>query len=131
MELKNISLNLKQSINHVRTLDLSTVDIVEILQIYRQSLYNYICYSNEQLGSSSEAYISKIELEKIDSLYCELINNFFPMAHTNSPLRNLQIVDKEEFRLVMQGLSHLERMGQDARELSEYLSPKIERLINP
>jgi len=131
VELKNISLNLKQSINHVRTLDLSTVDIVEILQIYRQSLYNYICYSNEQLGSSSEAYISKIELEKIDSLYCELINNFFPMAHTNSPLRNLQIVDKEEFRLVMQGLSHLERMGQDARELSEYLSPKIERLINP
>jgi hypothetical protein len=71
------------------------------------------------------------EIEKIDSVFRELSDNFFPMAHSNEPLRRLQIVDKDEYRRVGEGLLRLSRIGEEANELSESLSQSIERLINP
>ena len=133
MELKNISINLKQSIqqNQVAVLDLSPGDVSGFLEICRQSLYGYICLANEQLGPGSEAYMPVIELEKIDSVFRELSDNFFPMAHSNIALRHLQIVDKDEYRRVGEGLLHLSRIGEEASELSDCLSKSIRRLINP
>ncbi len=133
MELKNISNNLKQSIqqNHVEALDLSPWAVAGFLEICHKSLIGYICLANEQLGPGSEAFISGKELEKIDSVFRELADNFFPMAHSNEPLRQLQIVNKDELRIVMELLSHLTKMGDDARVLSEHLSESIGRLINP
>jgi hypothetical protein len=133
MEIKNISLNLKQSIqgNQVQTLDLSPGEIAGFLDICRISLCKYICHANEQLGADSEAYIPIIEIEKIDSIFRELSDNFFPMAHSNESLRRLQIVDKVEYHHIMQGLLHFTRMSHDAHELSKDLSQSIERLINP
>jgi hypothetical protein len=133
MELSNISLNLKQSLqqNDSETLDLSPGEIAGFLEICRQALCDYVCYANAQLDSDSEAFLPVTEIEKIDSVFRELTNNFFPMAHSNEQLRRLQIVDKTEYRNVMEGLSHLARVGEDARELSEHLSQSIGRLINP
>ena len=133
MELSNISLNLKQSLrqNDSETLNLSPGEIAGFLEICRQALCGYVCYANAQLGSGSEAFLPVTEIEKIDSVFRELTDNFFPMAHSNEKLRHLQIVDKTEYRHVMEGLSHLTRMGDDARELSEHLSQSIGRLINP
>ena len=133
MEIKNISLYLKQSIedNHTDTLDLSPWEIAGFLNICHRSLYAYICHANEQLGSDSEAYIPITELEKIDSIFRELTDNFFPMAHSNEPLRRLQIVDKDEYHRVADGLLRLSRVGEEAQDLSENLSQSIRRLINP
>lgn len=133
MELKNISLHLKQSIedNHAATLDLSPWEIAGFLNICHRSLYAYISHANEQLGSDSEAYIPITELEKIDSIFRELTDNFFPMAHSNEPLRRLQIVDKDEYHRVADGLLRLSRVGEEAQDLSENLSQSIRRLINP
>ena len=133
MELKNISLYLKQSIedNNADTLDLSPWEIAGFLNICHRSLYAYISHANEQLGSDSEAYIPITELEKIDSIFRELTDNFFPMAHSNEPLRRLQIVDKDEYHRVADGLLRLSRVGEEAQDLSENLSQSIRRLINP
>ena len=133
MELKNISLYLKQSIenNHANALDLSPWEIAGFLNICHRSLYAYISHANEQLGSDSEAYIPITELEKIDSIFRELTDNFFPMAHSNEPLRRLQIVDKDEYHRVADGLLRLSRVGEEAQDLSENLSQSIRRLINP
>ena len=133
MELKNISLYLKQSIenNHADALDLSPWEIAGFLNICHRSLYAYISHANEQLGSDSEAYIPITELEKIDSIFRELTDNFFPMAHSNEPLRRLQIVDKDEYHRVADGLLRLSRVGEEAQDLSENLSQSIRRLINP
>ena len=133
MELKNISLYLKQSIedNNADTLDLSPWEIAGFLNICHRSLYAYICHANEQLGPDSEAYIPITELEKIDSIFRELTDNFFPMAHSNEPLRRLQIVNKDEYHRVADGLLRLSRVGKEAQDLSENLSQSIRRLINP
>lgn len=133
MELKNISLYLKQSIenNHANALDLSPWEIAGFLNICHRSLYAYITHANEQLGSDSEAYIPITELEKIDSIFRELTDNFFPMAHSNEPLRRLQIVNKDEYHRVADGLLRLSRVGEEAQDLSENLSQSIRRLINP
>ena len=53
------------------------------------------------------------------------------MAHSNEPLRRLQIVDKDEYHRVADGLLRLSRVGEEAQDLSENLSQSIRRLINP
>lgn len=113
MDLKNISLHLKQSImdQHANTLSLSPWAVAGFLDICRRSLCGYISHANEQLGTDSEAYISTTELEKIDSVFRELSDNFFPMAHSNMPLRDLQIVNKSEFERIQSNLAHMENIN--------------------
>lgn len=133
MELSNISLNLKQSLqrNDAKILDLSPGEVAGFLEMCHQALCGYVFYANAQLSPDSEAVLSVADIEKIDSVFRELTNNFFPMAHSTENLRYLQIVNKTEYRHVVEGLSHLKRMGEDARDLSEHLSQSIDRLINP
>ena len=133
MELKKINLNLKQKIqqNNAETLMLSPWEIAGFLEVCNQALNGYILNANEQLGEESEAYIAKLEIEKIDSVFRELSDNFFPMAHSNEPLRRLQIVDKDEYLRVSEGLLRLSRIGEEASELSGCLSQSIRRMINP
>ena len=133
MHLNENILQLKQSIedNHTDTLDLSPGEIAGFLNICRRSLNEYILHANQQLGQDSEAYIPKIELEKIDSIFRELTDNFFPMAHSNESLRRLQIVDKDEYSRIAEGLVRLSRVGEEALDLSDNLSQSIRRLINP
>ena len=133
MEIRNISLHLRQSIEekNTDTLDLSPWEIARFLSICHRSLHAYICHANEQLGPDSEAYIPITELEKIDSIFRELTDNFFPMAHSNEPLRRLQIVNKDEYHRVADGLLRLSIVGEEAQDLSENLSQSIRRLINP
>jgi hypothetical protein len=133
MDLKNISLHLKQSIvdEHANTLSLSPWAIAGFLDICRRSLYGYITQANEQLGTDSEAYISATELEKIDSVFRELSDNFFPMAHSNMPLRDLQIVNKSEFESIQSNLEHMKYISSEVNHVSKELSDSIQCLINP
>lgn len=133
MELKNISLHLKQSIEekHTDTLDLSPWEIAAFLNTCHRSLHDYICHANDQLGPDSEAYIPITELKKIDSIFRELTDNFFPMAHSNESLRRLQIVDKDEYNRIADGLVRLSRVGEEVLVLSDNLSQSIRQFINP
>jgi hypothetical protein len=133
MDLKSISLHFKQSIEekHTDTLDLSPWEISGFLSLCHRSLHAYICHANEQLGPDSEAYIPSSELEKIESIFRELTDNFFPMAHSNESLRRLQIIDKDEYQRIADGLLRLSRVGEEALDLSDNLSQSIRRLINP
>jgi len=133
MELEDINGRLKQSIKdkHVDSLDPSPWEVAAFLNVCHRALHAYICHANDQLGPDSEAYIPITELAKIDSIFRELIDNFFPMAHSHESLRRLQIVDKDEYHRIAQGLLRLSRLGEEAGELSEYLSHSIRRLINP
>ena len=68
---------------------------------------------------------------KIESIFRELTDNFFPMAHSNKSLQQLQIVDKREYHQVIEDLMRLNSMGKDTLYLSNRLSESIGRLINP
>jgi len=133
MDFTNINISLKRAMqeNECAALQLSPWQIAGLLDIFRESLCGYVKNANEQLGAHAEAYISAVELEKIDSIFRELTDNFFPMAHSNEPLRRLQIVDKQEFDHVRNRLLDLSHMARDAQSLSADLSESIGRLINP
>jgi hypothetical protein len=60
-------------------------------------LLKYIEYSNKQYEPNSEALLSANEKTKIDNLFRELGDNFFPMAHTTAPLRELKIVNARQY----------------------------------
>ena len=62
-----------------------------------ETLLKYVECSNNQIGPDSDAFLSANEMQKIDSLFRELGYNFFPMAHTTEPLRNLKIVNAYEY----------------------------------
>jgi hypothetical protein len=133
MNLENINKNLKRAMrqNGRDALELSPGEVAGFLEICRQSLLDYIGHANERLSADSEAYVPTVELEKIDSIFRELTDNFFPMAHSIEPLRRLQIVDKQEFDHVRNRLLDLSQMARDAHSLSADLSESIGRLINP
>lgn len=88
MSLKNININLKQKIQQSsdETLMLSPWEIAGFLAVCNQALHSFVLNANAQLGEDSEAYMTVAEIEKIDSIFRELSDNFFPMAHSNEPV---------------------------------------------
>ncbi len=74
--------------------------------------------------------LSDDEIRKVDDVFAELSNNFFPMAHSNEPLARLQIIEREsiakaiDFLRITEGpflnelrhhLSQLEQYAKDVR----------------
>ena len=133
MNLENINKNLKRAMQQHRrdALELSPGEVAGFLEICRRSLLDYIGHANERLSADSEAYVPTVELEKIDSIFRELTDNFFPMAHSTERLRHLQIVDKQEFDHLRNRLLDLSHVAHDAHALSAGLSESIRQLINP
>lgn len=99
MELKNISAQLKEKIelHNTKTLEMCPWETADFLLKCGVALIKYIVYTNNQIEQDSEAFLSKSEIEKIDGLFRELGDNFFPMAHTTEPLRYLKIVNNREY----------------------------------
>lgn len=124
-------------------LKMSPYEIANLLLKYGEIIVQYAAYSNQQLGNESAPFVTKENLKKIDSLFRELGNNFFPMAHTNVNLGKLRIVDGErcdKIRNLFDDLSNqilgLEREIPTA-QLSEIrtrmlqISEEFKDVINP
>jgi len=73
--------------------------------------------------------LSDDEIRKVDDVFAELLNNFFPMAHSNEPLARLQIIEREsiakaiDFLRITEGLflnelrHHLSQLEQYAKDV--------------
>ena len=99
MKLEFISAQMKERLQRYgdETLSMGPYDTANFLLLCGEILLKYIEYSNKQIEPDSQAFISKSDISKIDDLFRELGNNFFPMAHTNEPLRNLKIVNALQY----------------------------------
>jgi hypothetical protein len=99
MTLEFISSQLKEESQRFdsETLSMGPYDTANFLLLCGEMLLKYVEYSNKQLEPDSQAFLSKSDISKIDGLFRELGNNFFPMAHTDEPLRNLRIVNTQQF----------------------------------
>jgi hypothetical protein len=99
MKLETISTQLKEKLqsHSGNTLAMCPWETADFLLKCGEALVKYIECTNKQLEPDSEAFLSKIEIGKIDSLFRELGDNFFPMAHTTEPLRSLKIVNAYEY----------------------------------
>lgn len=124
-------------------LKMSPYEIANLLLKYGEIIIQYSVYSNQQLGNESAPFVTKENLKKIDSLFRELGNNFFPMAHTNVNLGKLKIVDGarcNEIRNLFDDLSNqilgLEReiptiQLSEIRTRMEQISVEFNDVTNP
>jgi hypothetical protein len=124
-------------------LKMSPYEIANLLLKYGEIIIQYSVYSNQQLSNESAPFVTKENLKKIDSLFRELGNNFFPMAHTNVNLGKLKIVDGtrcNEIRNLFDDLSNqilgLEReiptiQLSEIRTRMQQISVEFNNVINP
>jgi hypothetical protein len=96
-------------------------DVALFLSISSEALINYIRNSNEQLAEDDPGYINTIAIEKIRSIFSELSNNFFPMAHTNGPLEQLKIIDREQIHQIRNTFNEFRAIEEARRYQSENL----------
>ena len=99
MKIEIISKKLKEKLqpHNSDAVSMSPWETADFLLQCGEILIKYIEYSNKQIGPDSEAFLSKSEITKIDNLFRELGDNFFPMAHTTAPLRDLKIVNARQY----------------------------------
>jgi hypothetical protein len=99
MKIDQISKELKDNIKSFNrdTLAMNPYEIACFLSRCGEILLKYVEYTNKQLDTTSEEYINGEDITKIDNLFREMGDNFFPMAHTTEPLRNLKIVNDHEY----------------------------------
>ena len=106
MKLEFISAHLQERLQRYdgETLSMGPYETANLLLLCGEILLKYIEYSNKQIEPDSQAFISKSDISKVDDLFRELGNNFFPMAHTQAPLDDLIIINgrKSEELLLFQ-----------------------------
>jgi chromosome segregation ATPase len=96
-------------------------EVALFLRISSKALVNYIRNSNEQLAEDAPGYINPIVTEKIQSIFSELSNNLFSMAHTNEPLEQLKIIDRERLDQIIIIFDELMAIEEARRDQSENL----------
>ncbi len=84
----------------------------EFLRISGEALIHFIRNANEQIGEAAEGYINDESIDKIHAMYKDLGDNFFPMAHSNKPLRNLRIVETEKLQLIESFLYQFKQLAE-------------------
>ena len=155
MKIEIISTKLKEKLqpHNGDTVSMSPWETADFLLLCGEILIKYIEYSNKQVEPDSEAFLSKSEIAKIDNLFRELGDNFFPMAHTTAPLRVLKIVNARQYEdlnnrvenLLMTFLHHNEdnfaeiiaindrnlRLSREIFDRFENLKREIRTVLNP
>lgn len=69
-------------------------DLAYFLRIFREISNSLFEILRDDTGLATNR-LSDDEMRKVDGVFAELANNFFPMAHTNRPLAELQIIERE------------------------------------
>jgi hypothetical protein len=120
MKLQQIGVQLAQVTAQCEgeTLNMGAYQIAEFLRVSGEALISYIHNSNNQIGKDAEGHLNSIEIEKIHSIFKELSDNFFPMAHTNEPLRKLKIVETDKYRLLENFLHQFKQIDERKRDLN-------------
>ncbi len=129
----DINLKLKNALQSGPSahISLSPYDVAGFLEICHKALQEYIAYANYQLGDDKASHITSAELEKIDSVFKELTENFFPMAHTDTPLDRLHIVNSEKARYVKHLFDNISTLRKTYRQMEDEISSILPDITNP
>ena len=133
LNLIDINLKLKNAIKDGPDThhNLSPYEVAGFLEICHKTLQQYIKYANSQIDDGDASHITPAELEKIDSVFKELFENFFPMAHTNSPLRELHIINTEKARHMKDLYENISHFLVVFRQIDEEILNILPEISNP
>jgi hypothetical protein len=120
MNPSEINLGFKRALEHHPAAALlgSPYTVMETLRLSHDALEAFVQHANTELAATPEACVSRAEMEKIRAVYGELLNNFFPMAHTDQPIRELQIIERRRIGQLRGLLDELMGLHEHARMLS-------------
>lgn len=97
-------------------------DVAYFLGIFRE-LSNSLFQTLRDDPSLVPNELSDEEIRKVDAVFSELSDNFFPMAHSNKSLGELQIVERESIGRAINFLTITEGpLAEELRRISDELS---------
>lgn len=114
--------------NTIKTLDLNAYQIAHLLRLTRSIILAVSDKSEFAEKVLEKASTSHIELNQAEDLLKELSDNFFPMAHSPKPLRDLEIKDKEDVAKFKGLLKDAQYKIEDISEIFDQLQDRIRRL---
>ena len=128
MNTKFLELNefLKRDTNFA--LDLNPYQIASLLNIVGPILIEHIEQSQLDANYPMQDKISAENLNRLDGLFRELGDNFFPMAHTTLPLRSLRIAQSDSLRSIEELSKYTLRSTEQLSELLEHLSSRLREM---
>jgi hypothetical protein len=136
----DITKSLKQKLEQYSNFDLRSKESVDgysfLIRLMHEVIVDYIKFSNQEFADNPELQIPP-DLE--DDLFgvSILYQIFFPMAHTNEPLRSLKVVNarilddeiksqRHEITILKQQLNEISRLI----ELIEHRNTLVNGIIN-
>ena len=121
MRIQEIGIELNEALGQLQrnAQNMCPYEVASFLNISREALVKYIRNSNDQLGEDALGFVPPIEIEKIDSIFRALIDDFFPMAHTNRPLGELKIIEIDKIRMIEMFLLESNEIEARRRDLSD------------
>jgi hypothetical protein len=105
-------------------IDLSASEAAFILRIVSEQFYAVHKLLKESGGLDEKKLLSQEQMQNIMGLFQELVDNFFPMAHTSDPLGNLRIINYTQLREI------LLIQKQSIHQLVKY-DECMEQVLNP
>ena len=109
-------------------LDLNPYQIASLLNIVGPILIEHIEQSQLDASYPMQDKISAENLNRLDGLFRELGDNFFPMAHTTLPLRSLRIAKSDSLRSIEELSKYTLRSTEQLSELLEHLSSRLREM---
>jgi len=97
-------------------------DVAYFLGIFRE-FFNSLFKALPDDPSLAPNGLSDDEIRKVDAVFAKLSDNFFPMAHSDKILEELQIVERESIIRAINFLTYTEGpLAKELRRISDKLS---------
>lgn len=137
MKIQEINKNFKTELSrfentHFDVLTMNVDEISSVLRTIEDFVINSVEYSQNLNPNDLNNNLSENQLIFIKMFLQNLYQNFFPMAHTNQPLRNLKItvdaVPNELQGMLLESISGISMARQMANDSFERLKRELENL---
>lgn len=114
--------------NSQSALHLGPYQIANLLTITGSMLRDFLEQSQSKANYPENEKISEGDLTRLENIFRELGDNFFPMAHTTLPLRFLRISQSDSLH-ALKDLSRMTlRSTEQLSELLEHLSSRLREM---
>ncbi len=110
------------------TLELNAYQVANFLDIAGRILIENLKAGGDKNSFDPDSTFSDSELKLIGSVFKELSDNFFPMAHSQKPLRDLEIKEKGDMASLKSLMGGAQYKMEEVIEIFDELKHCIRQL---
>jgi hypothetical protein len=109
--------------------------ISSIIRVVAQTFEDLHTRSDNSSNAAELLMLSERQMRDIMGVLYELIQNFFPMAHTNAPLQELRILNEKELNERLQEIDYITNQmqirNQDMYNHAAHFIRELKNITNP